>query len=502
MRLPAGTTFTSASGVLLRDSIPPAAPLVIQYAGAWRETFYGSRFLDGSDLLIVTANVTPSPRSHATLGPDTAVTFEQNTTSLNLNYQNSPALPDNYVTDIGYDPTLTGPWDVTATNPGTDNGIATTTTYAIGPQTAIEPVTDMRISGSVDVGMTLFWMNPTGSEGTNIDISEVSADGSSSQLVHQAFLAPGTSEYLIPEVLSPGVSLTADQLYEVSIRNVELGANPGEILARASTSFEFTATQEALDAYLPTVDLEGKLNFDNSVEAGTVINIDPFVAIGYDYLIGDPADPWFESVSFPSIGDGLFDLLLYNDDGSATTIKDVRAGEIFDFSSVTGGSGISSFGVRGIEKAAMLEPTDPLAFVTSLTFVGDGRFTGTMVPITVDILEPVVASIDIKPGDEENCFNANGHGVIPVAILGSADFEVAGIDQQSLGFNWLSVREKGNNMPQCTADDINGDGHLDLLCKFEDDLSVWKEMNGQGKVTGELYSGGLFEGSDNLCLVP
>lgn len=38
------------------------------------------------------------------------------------------------------------------------------------------------------------------------------------------------------------------------------------------------------------------------------------------------------------------------------------------------------------------------------------------------------ANIDVKPGSEPNCFNINGQGVIPVAILGSADFNVSDIN--------------------------------------------------------------------------
>jgi hypothetical protein len=48
--------------------------------------------------------------------------------------------------------------------------------------------------------------------------------------------------------------------------------------------------------------------------------------------------------------------------------------------------------------------------------------------------------IDIKPGSYPNCFNINGHGVIPVAILGSADFDVAQIDVTTLDFAGLQVR--------------------------------------------------------------
>jgi len=33
-----------------------------------------------------------------------------------------------------------------------------------------------------------------------------------------------------------------------------------------------------------------------------------------------------------------------------------------------------------------LDPDDPLAFVTTLTFVADGTFSGTMTPVTVEVI--------------------------------------------------------------------------------------------------------------------
>jgi dipeptidyl aminopeptidase/acylaminoacyl peptidase len=36
--------------------------------------------------------------------------------------------------------------------------------------------------------------------------------------------------------------------------------------------------------------------------------------------------------------------------------------------------------------------------------------------------------IDIKPASDINCLNINGNGVIPIAILGSGDFNVSAID--------------------------------------------------------------------------
>ena len=55
-------------------------------------------------------------------------------------------------------------------------------------------------------------------------------------------------------------------------------------------------------------------------------------------------------------------------------------GQRFDF----GGGGVDRFRVLGIEPSAGLDPTDVQAFVTEIGFVGSGRFTGRMTPITAN----------------------------------------------------------------------------------------------------------------------
>jgi len=42
---------------------------------------------------------------------------------------------------------------------------------------------------------------------------------------------------------------------------------------------------------------------------------------------------------------------------------------------------VSQFSVRGIETSAGLDPGDATAFITGLTWVGLGEFTGTMTPL-------------------------------------------------------------------------------------------------------------------------
>ena len=61
----------------------------------------------------------------------------------------------------------------------------------------------------------------------------------------------------------------------------------------------------------------------------------------------------------------------------------VAAGVEFFFS-----DSVSRFRILGIEIGAALDPSDPTAFITALTFDSNGSFTGTMTPITESVPEP------------------------------------------------------------------------------------------------------------------
>jgi hypothetical protein len=105
-----------------------------------------------------------------------------------------------------------------------------------------------------------------------------------------------------------------------------------------------------------------------------------------------------------------------------------------------------------------------------------------------------------------DCLNINGHGLIPVAILGTEDFDVATVDQYSLSFAGLAVRVLGNGRPQCSFDHVNGDSYLDLVCHFVDDSDAWEPVDGMATLIGALSDGQPVEqpidGSDSICIVP
>ena len=135
----------------------------------------------------------------------------------------------------------------------------------------------------------------------------------------------------------------------------------------------------ATPAVLPTGTTSGgAYTFGVDVVPDVPIFIDPPVAVGYDYAIGRH-DPRIASVQLPiGVGDSLYALKV---DGRKFV---VTGGEWFDFRAHGFPHGVAGFRVGCIETAAALDPRNPQAFPTGLTFVASGRFTGTQRPRTHD----------------------------------------------------------------------------------------------------------------------
>jgi parallel beta-helix repeat protein len=119
-----------------------------------------------------------------------------------------------------------------------------------------------------------------------------------------------------------------------------------------------------------------------------------------------------------------------------------------------------------------------------------------------------VVGIDIKPGSYPNSFNNDGHGVIPVAILGSDSFNVSQIDVSTLRLAGLALSMKGNGAYQFSIKDVSGnfsntmngepDGYPDLVCQFVDQDGVWKQGESIATVRGKLSGGAPFMGTDSI----
>jgi len=94
-------------------------------------------------------------------------------------------------------------------------------------------------------------------------------------------------------------------------------------------------------------------------------------------------------------------------------------------------------------------------------------------------LEPAAVSVDIKPGSCPNPLNIKSKGKLPVAVLGTEDFDVTNIDPTTILLT--GENQTGGVAPirwdyedvatpfeaqACGCHDLNGDGYLDLTLKF------------------------------------
>jgi YVTN family beta-propeller protein len=124
--------------------------------------------------------------------------------------------------------------------------------------------------------------------------------------------------------------------------------------------------------------------------------------------------------------------------------------------------------------------------------------------IVGEVIIPV--TIDIKPGDTQNCFKNDGHGVIQVAILSSAEFNATKVDPRTVTLAGLAVKVAGNrNKLLAHTEDINGDGLIDLVVQIEDPDHVFTVGTTTATLKGKLYTtfgGTPIEGTDAICIVP
>lgn len=129
--------------------------------------------------------------------------------------------------------------------------------------------------------------------------------------------------------------------------------------------------------------------------------------------------------------------------------------------------------------------------------------TGLIYQADITYSCPIVVNIDIKPGSYPSCFNNDGNGVIPVAILGSETFDVTTVDPGTVTLDGLAVAFKGKSDKLLAAyEDVNGDGYLDLVLKIQDIDGTFTSGSGTATITGKLYDGTPIIGTGDICIVP
>jgi hypothetical protein len=130
-------------------------------------------------------------------------------------------------------------------------------------------------------------------------------------------------------------------------------------------------------------------------------------------------------------------------------------------------------------------------------------------------IEGVSVPFDIKPGSCENPFNMKVAGVLPVAILGSADLDVANIDPASLRLEGVKAKMTALEHvmdatgsacdPACAP--LPSDDYMDLVAKFAA-ASVAEALYGTSigepiplRLTGNFLDGRPFDAVDCVQIV-
>lgn len=305
-----------------------------------------------------------------------------------------------------FSPTLTGAWNLTFQN-GTDTATASTPVLGAAAASPAPFPATVTISGS-GFTPTLSWTIPAGFAPDSIRINIFDKSGPNvpntqmKDVVHSQALTSNATSFVVPTTLSSGQALKPGNAYVLNIQLIEtaghaplVGGNFNDnIVRRSSSFFDFTPLTGSAppQVLLPTVGpapdpssgLGATYQFAfGGVRSGQTIFVDPLVAIGYKYAIGS-GNPNFASLTLPAVGDNIFTLLYLV--GGEPMVQQILANTQFFFPS----GGVSAFDVTGIEASAKLDPGNVTAFITGLSFVADGEFTGTMVPLVTDVaLEPV-----------------------------------------------------------------------------------------------------------------
>ncbi|MCP5144439.1 MAG: hypothetical protein H6978_06415 [Gammaproteobacteria bacterium] len=381
-------------------TVPAAAVEVLNAPGAFvfRSTRTANPLGFLNDSLVLGINgVTPNPYTPGTaVGDLTQVWASQSGTNVQLNKIATAvgAFRDSYLREIPYDPLLTGVWDFEISNPQTDPVVLNRATPAFGNVAAVPFAQNMLLQGS-GLDLQLSWVVPQFAPG--IDRQSIFMFDSNGVFVHQVELALNARSYAFPATLANGQSLQLGETYTMSLDLSDFGPG-GRQVASSASYFSFTPTQQALNAFLPSVGDDLVYHFDISIEAPEeILFFDPEVAIGYDFAIGN-GNPNFASVLLPDVGDGLFELWLFDGEGNPfDTGAVLAAGVQFNLLDLAAG-GVERFRVLGIEESALLDPADFTAFQAGLTFTDVGQFTGTMTPIVTSVVPLPPAVVLMLPG--------------------------------------------------------------------------------------------------------
>ena len=195
----------------------------------------------------------------------------------------------------------------------------------------------------------------------------------------------------------------------------------------------------------------------------------------------------FTNAGYPPIGSAFDVNLLFTLDN--TTTLDM---------SFLGGSALTS-DIRGLDRSAAID----FVFLSENDAGEQHQINSITISSPAIPSPPIPIAIDIKPGSDPNSINVSSSGVIPVAILSTADFDATTVDRSTVSLAGASVKLVGKSEKElCHYEDVNADGLDDLVCQ----VYTAQFMVEPGDTTAilEAYDldGMKLRGEDSIRIVP
>ena len=191
--------------------------------------------------------------------------------------------------------------------------------------------------------------------------------------------------------------------------------------------------------------------------------------------------------------------------------------QVFDGTSVPAAAGTAPFlrlwDIRSFDVTSFLSPgPNTLTLTTGVVSDCLGLIV-SLIDLPAGAAPDQPIEIDIKPNSDPSSFGCKAKGNIPVALLGSAGFDVANVDANTVRFGKVGDETGEVHVKKGDAkrhiEDVNGDGFDDMVFHFNfadtgftcvDIPTGEKSVTLEGTLTGETTDGTAFSATSDIRL--
>jgi len=261
---------------------------------------------------------------------------------------------------------------------------------------------------------------------------------------------------------------------EKSVHGITVLADGGCVVAGA-TRYTYAGSYGPFCPFLATFDARGRQT--DTLVAHTVSN--------WVHAVERLADGGLVAVEGVEGSDAGLVFVRYDRTGNESWRTDfgvAPAERYIDAVRVTGEGGLVAAG--GIRGAGSLDPLDGYVLMT-------GAMASPCAAVKIDVL----------PGSRENPVNYRAQGLLPVALLSSADFDATRVNPATVALEGAPAHRIGRGRLHETRKDVNGDGRPDLLLFFSIPSLHLSPETTRVTMTGTAPDGSTFSATDKIRVV-